>query len=77
MTNLLSGDEARKTLTQHILGPRGGLFALGILFGMSIMHFYMMEYVVEDLRERFSTLEQSNKELNERLQRIAFEKLAE
>ncbi len=64
-------DEVKKAFLHHVLGPRGGLFALGVFVGMFIMHVYMTETVINDLKERVVKLEQ----VNEKLQGIAFGKL--
>jgi len=69
----------KKTFLQHVLGPRGGLFALGIFLGMFLMHVYMTDYVysdqITDLKARITKLETENASLNQKLQGIAFEKL--
>ena len=69
--------EMKKTFMQQVLGPRGGLFALGIFFGMFAMHVYMSKFVVDELRTRVEVLENSNTELNKKIQQIAFGKIGE
>ena len=34
-------DTVKKTFLQHALGPRGGLFLLGVFTGLFIMHVYI------------------------------------
>lgn len=68
--------DLKKTFFQQVLGPRGGLFALGIFFGMFFMHAYMTKFVVQDLKSRIEVLEQSNAVMNKALQDIAFDKIA-
>jgi len=68
-------EDGKRAILQHILGPRGGLFALGILCGMFIMHVYITKTVVEELKDRIENLEAANTELNLRVQNIAFGKL--
>ena len=72
-------DTVKKTFLQHALGPRGGLFLLGVFTGLFIMHVYMTKYVYEDqitdLKMRIEKLEAENQRLNKALQDIAFEKI--
>ena len=69
----------KKTFLQHALGPRGGLFLLGVFCGMFAMHVYMTKFVYEDqitdLKTRIEKLEGENQRLNQALQDIAFERL--
>jgi len=80
--------DLKKTFIQHVLGPRGGLFALGVFVGMGVMHLYMSTFVMDGqiealksqitgLQDRVEVLEAEKTELNERLQGIAFEKLGQ
>ena len=46
----LPTDEVKKTLTQHILGPRGGLFALGCFVGMGAMYYFMSATLIAEIR---------------------------
>lgn len=69
--------EVQNTVLENIMGPNGGLFALGILIGMFMMHIYMTKYVVKDLKERIRALELANKNMDTRIQSIAFDKMAE
>ena len=68
----------KKTFLQHALGPRGGLFLLGVFCGMFAMHVYMTKFVYEDqitdLKTRIEKLEGENQRLNQALQDIAFER---
>ena len=75
MNDNISTDFLKKTFLQHVLGPRGGLFAMGCLLGAFSMHIYVMEFVVADLKQRVATLEASNAQFLMDLQEIAFEKL--
>lgn len=75
--------EIQKSFFKHIIGPRGGLFALGVFIGMFIMHIYMTEYVykaqinqltaqTESLKSDVKELKAENARLNTKLQEIAF-----
>ena len=66
-------DTVKKTFLQHALGPRGGLFLLGVFSGLFIMHVY--EDQITDLKMRIEKLEAENQRLNKALQDIAFEKI--
>lgn len=68
-------EELKATITQHILGPRGGLFALGVLIGCIIMHLYMMTYVVAPLKAQITGFEQELTEVREKVDDIAFGKM--
>lgn len=46
-TNIIDTD-LKKTFIQQVLGPRGGLFALGIFLGMFVMHIYMTQTVISN-----------------------------
>ena len=71
--------EVKKTFFQHALGPRGGLFLLGVFTGLFIMHVYMTNFVydeqMENLNARIVKLEAENLRLNMALQDIAFERI--
>lgn len=64
-----------KTFFRHVLGPRGGLFAMGCVVGAFSMHLYVMEFVVSDLKKRVGTLESSNEKMMKHIQEIAFSRL--
>jgi len=78
LTDQLS-ESVKKSFLQHALGPRGGLFLLGVFTDLFIMHVYMTKYVYEDqitdLKMRIEKLEAENQRLNKALQDIAFEKI--
>lgn len=71
--------EVKKTFLQHALGPRGGLFLLGVFTGLFIMHVYMTNFVykeqIANLNARIVKLEAENLRLNMALQDIAFERI--
>jgi len=73
--------EVKKTFLQHALGPRGGLFLLGVFTGLFIMHVYMTNFVyeaqIQNLNARIVKLEAENLRLNMALQEIAFERINE
>ena len=73
--------EVKKNFLQHALGPRGGLFLLGVFTGLFIMHVYMTDFVyekqIEKLDARIAKLEAENLRLNMALQDIAFERINE
>ena len=71
--------EVKKNFLQHALGPRGGLFLLGVFTGLFIMHVYMTNFVydkqMKNLNDRIVKLEAENLRLNMALQDIAFERI--
>jgi hypothetical protein len=85
MPNLLA-EEARKTLARHILGPRGGLFALGVFVGGACMYFFLTNTIIKEtkrnyenqiaqLSSRVEKLETENLRIQQRLEDIAFQRI--
>ena len=77
MTNALLTPEVQKTFLQQVLGPRGGLFALGIFVGMFVTTVFMSKYVVEvqaanmnirynDLSEKYDKLDKKYDALDQK-----------
>lgn len=72
----------QKTFSQQILGPRGGLFALGMFLGAACMYFFMSKTLIVELKSgyevqlktlnrRVDTLERENARIHERIETIA------
>jgi len=87
MANVLV-DETRKTLVQHILGPRGGLFGLGTFVGGACMYFFLTGTIIKtnkahyeaqitQLNSRVEKLEAENLRISKRLEDIALRGRAE
>jgi hypothetical protein len=81
-------DEARKTLVHHILGPRGGLFALGTFVGAACMYFFLTGTIIKEnkrhyeaqitqLNSRVEKLEAENLRISKRLEDIALKAVAD
>lgn len=75
-------DETRKTLVQQLLGPRGGLFALGTFVGAACMYFFLTNTIIKEnkahyesqiaqLNSRVEKLEAENLRISKRLEDIA------
>ncbi|PHR57945.1 MAG: hypothetical protein COA43_11250 [Robiginitomaculum sp.] len=79
-------NEVRKTLLQHITGPRGGLFALGGLSGAACMYFFMAHTQIAEMERHYNSqvsllqgrvevLEKENGRIHERLEEIALKRI--
>jgi len=75
-------NETRKTLVQQLLGPRGGLFALGTFVGGACMYFFLTNTIIKEnkahyeaqiaqLGARVEKLEAENLRISKRLEDIA------
>ena len=92
MANMLVPDtfaeETRKTLVQQLLGPRGGLFALGTFVGAACMYFFLTNTIIKEnkahyeaqitqLNARVEKLEAENLRISKRLEDIALKRIGE
>ena len=77
-------DATRKTLVQHMLGPRGGLFALGTFVGAACMFYFLTNTIIKtnkthyeaqitQLNSRAEKLEAENLRISKRLEDIALQ----
>ena len=81
-------DAARKTLVQQLLGPRGGLFALGVFIGGACMYFFLTGTIIKEnkahyeaqiaqLNARVEKLEAENLRISKRLEDIALREIGD
>ncbi len=42
--------DLRQGFVKHMLGPRGGLFALGVFAGMAIMYYFMTATLISEMQ---------------------------
>ena len=81
-------DETRKTLVQQLLGPRGGLFALGTFVGAACMYFFLTGTIIKENKAHYETqitqlnarvekLEAENLRISKRLEDIALRNVGE
>ena len=79
-------DAASKRVMHHILGPRGGLFALGMFVGAACMFYFLTNTIIAEnkghyesqiatLNARVSNLEAENQRISQRLEDIAFQRI--
>ena len=82
----LLNEDIKKTFLQQVLGPRGGLFALGVFFGCAATYFFLQTTVIEaqkemyeaqitQLNSRVERLETENLRINKKLEDIAFQRI--
>ena len=65
-------DATRKTLVQQLLGPRGGLFALGVFVGGACMYFFLTGTIIKQTKTHY---EAQITQLNARVERLESENL--
>ncbi|NNC36688.1 MAG: hypothetical protein HKO02_04465, partial [Hyphomonadaceae bacterium] len=65
-------EEARKTLVQQLLGPRGGLFALGTFVGAACMYYFLTNTIIKENKAHY---EAQIAQLNSRVEKLEAENL--